>query len=280
MCPTLYRTKSRAARAGARWTALARENVSQPGGTVRTASSTQDVRTQSRLTSLDDIRNLTIQTTPSVVQVGDLATVTDTTADQTRIERFNGKDAIDFSVTKQSNANSVQVADNVRAQLQQRLPPGSQLNVTNDTSIFTRLRPIVMTSATVLFAMLPPALKLQDGGESWAPLAVVIMGGVINSTLLTLVLVPAVYTILDDARVQLGRLWGGLSRLVPRQRPKLAPAWRLLAVPEVGDVPGHSNGHAQVVPGSLVRVLPGDRPAPSGRRRIRVVAERAHRRLA
>ena len=47
--------------------------------------------------------------------------------------------------------------------------------------------------------MLPLALKLEEGGESRAPLAVVIMGGVISSTLLTLVLVPSVYTILDDA---------------------------------------------------------------------------------
>src|SRR2546430_5491867 len=49
------------------------------------------------------------------VKVGDVATVTDTTADVTRMQRFNGKDAIGFSITKQSDANSVQVADNVKA---------------------------------------------------------------------------------------------------------------------------------------------------------------------
>ena len=70
---------------------------------------------------------------------------------------------------------------------------------------YTRLRPIMMTSATVLFAMLPLALKLQDGGESRAPIAVVIMGGVMSSTLLTLVLVPAIYTILDDAKIGVGK---------------------------------------------------------------------------
>jgi HAE1 family hydrophobic/amphiphilic exporter-1 len=121
--------------------ALARENVSQPGGTINAGSSSQDVRTQSQLKTVDDIRNLTIQTTPVLVKVGDVANVTDMTADQTRIQRFNGKDAIGFSITKQSDANSVQVADNVKAtlaQLQPLLPPGSQLNVTNDTSIYTR----------------------------------------------------------------------------------------------------------------------------------------------
>src|SRR5436190_8481593 len=89
--------------------ALGRENVSQPGGTLNAGSSTEDVRTQSQLKSVDDIRNLTIQTTPVQVKVGDVATVTDATADVTRIQRFNGKDAIGFSVTKQSDANAVQV---------------------------------------------------------------------------------------------------------------------------------------------------------------------------
>ena len=64
----------------------------------------------------------------------------------------------------------------------------------------TRPLAILMTTATVVFAMLPLALKLEEGGESRAPMAVVIMGGVISSTLLTLVLVPAVYTILDDGK--------------------------------------------------------------------------------
>ncbi|MCC7367874.1 MAG: efflux RND transporter permease subunit [Chloroflexi bacterium] len=122
-------------------TVLARENVSQPGGVVTSGSNTRDVRTQSQLTGLDDIRSLTIQTTPVLVKVDDVATVTDSTADQTRMQRLNGKDAIGFSVTKQSDANSVQVADNVKAtlaRLQSRLPAGSQLSVTNDTSVFTR----------------------------------------------------------------------------------------------------------------------------------------------
>src|SRR6185369_14876847 len=65
---------------------------------------------------------------------------------------------------------------------------------------FIRLRPIMMTTCTVIFAMLPLALKLEEGGESRAPLAVVIIGGVISSTVLTLVLVPSVYTILDDVK--------------------------------------------------------------------------------
>ncbi|MSQ28144.1 MAG: efflux RND transporter permease subunit [Dehalococcoidia bacterium] len=61
-----------------------------------------------------------------------------------------------------------------------------------------RLRPIIMTSATVVAAMMPLAFKFEAGAESRAPMAVVIVGGVISSTVLTLGLVPVMYTILDD----------------------------------------------------------------------------------
>jgi hydrophobic/amphiphilic exporter-1 (mainly G- bacteria), HAE1 family len=62
----------------------------------------------------------------------------------------------------------------------------------------TRLRPIVMTSCTVIAAMMPLALKLHEGAESRAPMAIVIIGGVATSTLLTLLLVPVMYSYLDD----------------------------------------------------------------------------------
>jgi HAE1 family hydrophobic/amphiphilic exporter-1 len=70
----------------------------------------------------------------------------------------------------------------------------------------TRLKPIMMTSATIVMAMIPLALKLEAGAESRAPLAVVVIGGVISSTFLTLYLVPAVYTYLDSLGEALGRL--------------------------------------------------------------------------
>jgi HAE1 family hydrophobic/amphiphilic exporter-1 len=62
----------------------------------------------------------------------------------------------------------------------------------------TRLRPILMTTATMVFSMIPMALKMEEGAESRAPMAVVLIGGLATSTLLTLVLVPVMYTYLDD----------------------------------------------------------------------------------
>ena len=62
-----------------------------------------------------------------------------------------------------------------------------------------RLRPILMTTAAMIFGMLPVAMALSEGGEQRAPMAVTVIGGLISSTLLTLVVVPVVYDLLDAA---------------------------------------------------------------------------------
>jgi HAE1 family hydrophobic/amphiphilic exporter-1 len=61
-----------------------------------------------------------------------------------------------------------------------------------------RLRPILMTTLAMIFGMLPLAFGIGPGAEFRQPMAIAIIGGLISSTLLTLVVVPIVYTILDD----------------------------------------------------------------------------------
>ncbi|PWB68276.1 AcrB/AcrD/AcrF family protein [candidate division GN15 bacterium] len=61
-----------------------------------------------------------------------------------------------------------------------------------------RLRPILMTTFAMVFGMLPVALGIGPGAEFRAPMARAVIGGIISSTLLTLVVVPVVYTIIDD----------------------------------------------------------------------------------
>jgi HAE1 family hydrophobic/amphiphilic exporter-1 len=65
-----------------------------------------------------------------------------------------------------------------------------------------RLRPILMTASTTILGLLPLSLGLGEGGEAQAPLARVVIGGLISSTLITLVLIPVVYSIFEQ---KLGR---------------------------------------------------------------------------
>jgi HAE1 family hydrophobic/amphiphilic exporter-1 len=60
-----------------------------------------------------------------------------------------------------------------------------------------RLRPILMTAATTVFGLLPMALGLGEGAELRTPMALTVIGGIVTSTFLTLLVVPAVYAVLD-----------------------------------------------------------------------------------
>ena len=71
----------------------------------------------------------------------------------------------------------------------------------------TRLRPILMTTFAMIGGMLPTALALNEGAETRAPMAITVIGGLILSTLLTLIVIPVTYTIVDD-------IWQGIKRRV------------------------------------------------------------------
>jgi HAE1 family hydrophobic/amphiphilic exporter-1 len=59
-----------------------------------------------------------------------------------------------------------------------------------------RLRPILMTATTTILAMMPLALGFGEGGEAQAPMARALIGGLLSSTVITLLVVPAVYTLI------------------------------------------------------------------------------------
>ncbi|WP_407311679.1 efflux RND transporter permease subunit [Desulfosporosinus sp. SB140] len=64
----------------------------------------------------------------------------------------------------------------------------------------TRLRPIIMTSATMIVSMLPVALSMGEGSEMKQSMAIVIIGGMVMSTLLSPIVLPVVYTLMDDLK--------------------------------------------------------------------------------
>jgi multidrug efflux pump subunit AcrB len=71
-----------------------------------------------------------------------------------------------------------------------------------------RMRPIMMTTAAMVFGMLPMALALDEGGELQAPMGRAIIGGVITSTLLTLIVVPVLYSYVDQLGAWAKRRFG------------------------------------------------------------------------
>ena len=74
-----------------------------------------------------------------------------------------------------------------------------------------RLRPILMTTLAMIFGMIPLAFALTEGSEMRAPMGQAVIGGVITSSLLTLVVVPVVYCYMDDLAQWAKRLFSGLN---------------------------------------------------------------------
>jgi multidrug efflux pump subunit AcrB len=75
----------------------------------------------------------------------------------------------------------------------------------------TRLRPILMTSTSTVAGMMPIALELGAGGETRSPMAIAVIGGFTTSTLLTLVVVPVIYTYIDRLNSMIGNLFRRIS---------------------------------------------------------------------
>ncbi|WP_152045029.1 efflux RND transporter permease subunit [Aureimonas psammosilenae] len=84
-----------------------------------------------------------------------------------------------------------------------------------------RARPIVMTSVAMSAGMLPSALGVGEGGAFRSPMAIAVIGGVIVSTVLSLVVVPSFYLMMDDVSRLLGRL---LGRFIGEKDEEIDPA--------------------------------------------------------
>jgi HAE1 family hydrophobic/amphiphilic exporter-1 len=84
----------------------------------------------------------------------------------------------------------------------QRRAQGMEVDAALRNACPIRMRPVLMTSATVILALAPAALGLGAGAETNQPLSIAVIGGMISSTLLTLVVVPAVYSLLERRRAR------------------------------------------------------------------------------
>src|SRR4028119_2121220 len=82
-----------------------------------------------------------------------------------------------------------------------------------------RLRPILMTTFALIAGMIPVALGTGEGAQFRAPLGIAVIGGTITSTVLTLLVVPTIYEVLDRVRARTARLFGRRPAQHTQERP-------------------------------------------------------------
>jgi len=71
-----------------------------------------------------------------------------------------------------------------------------------------RLRPILMTAFTTIASVIPVILALSEGGEMRAPMGATVIGGMVTATFLTLLVIPCVYSVMDDLTIMIRNLLG------------------------------------------------------------------------
>ena len=122
--------------------ALARQNLEVPAGRVRRGASEQLVRVAGRITSPSQFGDVIIATRGGdPVRVRDVARVEEGSPEERSLALLNGKRALSIEILKVSGANTVAVADGVRAALADlgaALPPGAAIQIVRDNSIFIR----------------------------------------------------------------------------------------------------------------------------------------------
>ncbi len=98
--------------------------------------------------------------------------------------------------------NGILLIDSAKEKMKEGIPIKEALREAG----LVRLRPIVMTTLAMIFGMIPAAVATGAGSESRAPMSQAIIGGLITSSILTLFVVPVVYTILDDLKTKFRKI--------------------------------------------------------------------------
>ncbi len=134
---------------------IGQENLNLPGGNIDIGSHTYPVRVEGEFDSSDEIKNLILGNFRGrTIKISDVATVKDTLAKRTIDERSNGRVGARMIIQKQSGANSVEIAREVREQLpelMQDLPTDIEIDTIFDTSEFIE-NSISSLSTTVMYA--------------------------------------------------------------------------------------------------------------------------------
>lgn len=174
--------------------ALVQENLTVPAGSLPEGQQKTPLRAIGKLTRAADVANLVVAGKPTGLDLGalvgapapagnrlvylrDVATVRDDFKEQSQILRLNGQEAVGLSIIKASDANAVEVADQIRrtiSQLERTLPPGARLEVILDISTFTRAS-INAVQEDLLLAVIITGLVLLLFLHMWRSTIIVLL---------------------------------------------------------------------------------------------------------
>lgn len=124
--------------------AVANNNITTPAGSMDQGRMKKSLKTVGEFTTLGEIENVVVksdQDNGGQVYLQDVATVQEGYSDRSEIFRYNGLDTVKISVTKTSDGNTVEVAENVRQvvdEFKNELPTGADLSIVTDNSTFVR----------------------------------------------------------------------------------------------------------------------------------------------
>ncbi|GGD15410.1 efflux RND transporter permease subunit [Aureimonas glaciei] len=132
-----------------------------------------------------------------------------------------------------------------------------------------RARPIIMTTLAMAAGMVPAAMASGEGGEFRAPMAIAVIGGLLVSTVLSLVFIPSVYTLMDDLSHLVGRVFGWMLSPNASDEHGVTGAGHAAAAPVAAEAPPKAEKEADKdTTWKRVTEFPSgegpDRPSPSG----------------
>ena len=107
--------------------------------------------------------------------------------------------------------NAILLVDGALVQMREGHSPADAMRIAGPR----RMRPILMTSAAMALGMLPTAMGTGMGSEFRAPMGIAVIGGVISSTLLTLLVIPVIFQWMETVREFLEALWGRINGVPP-----------------------------------------------------------------
>ncbi|MBI5266887.1 MAG: efflux RND transporter permease subunit [candidate division Zixibacteria bacterium] len=226
--------------------ALAAANVEIPGGRISESSREYLVRLKGRLERVTQFNQVIVKNKEGVpILLHDIAVIADTTAEARSLSRYNGETAVSLTISKQSGANTVEMADQARsllAELQREIPPDIKIKIVDDNSTFIKdsiheimfnIRFGMFLAIVVLFLFLLDIRPTLISGFS-IPISLIatftlmkILGFTINfMTLLGLSL--AVGILIDDAIVVIENIY----RHIALGEPPMKAAYK--ATQEIG----------------------------------------------